>query len=311
VEEEMEVIKGDILHDIYFGGVGEPGVNWRNLPDETDPDDEELEETPADVVLLLGFDPKEFSREEKQVGITNVLKYGTASSGNYGHAGRPGERGGSGEGGSDNIKVGVKLDRAREWCMAHARSSTKSEKEVGYTIKTDGSFHRAGEGNGQVEINDAQNIMHLIHSHPNESSFSDADIKALILCKNMKTIEAITPKGTIYRLEKNKASEESAEARKETADYVGIQWNLFFKMGLGDFSARYKKGEDVEKLIKEHSSAVAKRVASNWGLKYTESKIEKKKSVDNEDVQEDKVAGERIIIDDSIILKIENLYKEF
>ncbi len=31
------------------------------IEDDTDPDDEELEVTPPDVVMLLGFDPKEFS----------------------------------------------------------------------------------------------------------------------------------------------------------------------------------------------------------------------------------------------------------
>lgn len=33
-------------------------VNWREEPDEGDADDEELEETPANVIALLGFDPK-------------------------------------------------------------------------------------------------------------------------------------------------------------------------------------------------------------------------------------------------------------
>lgn len=34
--------------------------DWReSLTDEEDPDDDEMEETPRDVVLLLGFDPLE------------------------------------------------------------------------------------------------------------------------------------------------------------------------------------------------------------------------------------------------------------
>jgi hypothetical protein len=33
--------------------------DWRKeTMDETDPDDEELDETPADVIAILGFDPK-------------------------------------------------------------------------------------------------------------------------------------------------------------------------------------------------------------------------------------------------------------
>ena len=36
-------------------------VNWREKVQdrEYDPDDEELEQTPVDVVLVLGFDPAE------------------------------------------------------------------------------------------------------------------------------------------------------------------------------------------------------------------------------------------------------------
>ncbi len=34
------------------------------IEDDEDPDDEELDETPADVVMLLGFDPKEFSESD-------------------------------------------------------------------------------------------------------------------------------------------------------------------------------------------------------------------------------------------------------
>lgn len=46
--------------DIYFGEVTEREVDWRNedIEDE-DSDDELLEETPPDVVAMLGFDPRE------------------------------------------------------------------------------------------------------------------------------------------------------------------------------------------------------------------------------------------------------------
>ncbi|RYF15943.1 MAG: hypothetical protein EOO77_12880 [Oxalobacteraceae bacterium] len=44
------------LPDIHFGPVDAPPVDWR-AHDEPDPDDEELPETPASVVMMLGFDP--------------------------------------------------------------------------------------------------------------------------------------------------------------------------------------------------------------------------------------------------------------
>ena len=48
--------------DVHFGEVDEEEPDWREeLEEETDPDDEELEYTPQDVIDILGFDPKEFS----------------------------------------------------------------------------------------------------------------------------------------------------------------------------------------------------------------------------------------------------------
>ena len=81
-------MKANELPDIWFGEVGERGIDWRTLPDEVDPDDEEMEQTPQDVIDLLGFDPKEFSVEEKRVGISAVMK-GGAGSGSWNGPGDP------------------------------------------------------------------------------------------------------------------------------------------------------------------------------------------------------------------------------
>jgi ADP-ribosyltransferase exoenzyme len=45
------------LPDVHFGSPGSPRPNWREVDDE-DPDDEELDETPEAVIMMLGFDPK-------------------------------------------------------------------------------------------------------------------------------------------------------------------------------------------------------------------------------------------------------------
>lgn len=56
-------MKGLLGDDIHFGDVNKDIDNWRkdsSLGDsEVDPDDEELPETPEDVIAILGFDPKE------------------------------------------------------------------------------------------------------------------------------------------------------------------------------------------------------------------------------------------------------------
>jgi hypothetical protein len=48
-----------VLPDARFGAGDVKPIDWRNVPDEADADDEELTKTPADVVGLLGFDPKD------------------------------------------------------------------------------------------------------------------------------------------------------------------------------------------------------------------------------------------------------------
>lgn len=48
----------DKLPDVSYGD--EPPTDWRDMmDDDVDPDDEELDKTPKDVVELLGFDPKD------------------------------------------------------------------------------------------------------------------------------------------------------------------------------------------------------------------------------------------------------------
>lgn len=50
-------------HGVHFGRItdDEEIGEWRGTEaeDESDPDDEELENTPEDVIAILGFDPKE------------------------------------------------------------------------------------------------------------------------------------------------------------------------------------------------------------------------------------------------------------
>jgi hypothetical protein len=41
----------------HFGTADDKPIDWSAMND-ADPDDEELEESPPDVVMMLGFDPK-------------------------------------------------------------------------------------------------------------------------------------------------------------------------------------------------------------------------------------------------------------
>lgn len=58
------------LPDVHFGSPGNP-PDWRELDDE-DPDDEELEQTPEGVLMMLGFDPKDPEVEDQPEGEQDV-----------------------------------------------------------------------------------------------------------------------------------------------------------------------------------------------------------------------------------------------
>ena len=53
--------------DVHFGQTGSPLPDWREFADVPDPDDAELDETPDEVLGILGFDPLEFSDSVKIV----------------------------------------------------------------------------------------------------------------------------------------------------------------------------------------------------------------------------------------------------
>jgi hypothetical protein len=50
----------------YFGNMKKARPDWREEQDDTPDDDEELPETPADVIAMLGFDPALEDTEEAE-----------------------------------------------------------------------------------------------------------------------------------------------------------------------------------------------------------------------------------------------------
>lgn len=52
-----DMLPNEVWHDAQWGEAGAPVPDtWKVHPDP-DPDDEELSQTPPDVVAMLGFDP--------------------------------------------------------------------------------------------------------------------------------------------------------------------------------------------------------------------------------------------------------------
>lgn len=56
----------DELPEVHFGLSESKPIDWRKTEDKPEPDDdEELAQTPTDVVAMLGFDPK---RKDERFG---------------------------------------------------------------------------------------------------------------------------------------------------------------------------------------------------------------------------------------------------
>jgi hypothetical protein len=89
--------------DVYFGEVGEP-ASWDPILDDTDPDDEELNETPEDVIGVLGFDPKD---EDDSSPVKNEFEVDEARDDQG--------RWTSGGGGKDGDKNNVNVYDQEEW----------------------------------------------------------------------------------------------------------------------------------------------------------------------------------------------------
>jgi len=53
-----------IFDNIHFGKVGASKPDWRRYRNDEPDDDEELEQTPKDLVKLLGFDPNDENDED-------------------------------------------------------------------------------------------------------------------------------------------------------------------------------------------------------------------------------------------------------
>jgi hypothetical protein len=296
------MVKDNMLPDIWFGQPGERGVNWRDLPEEPDPDDEELEETPADVVLLLGFDPKEFSQVEKQVGILSVLKGGEGS-GSWNGPGDP--------------RFAHEIDSALN--LVH-RYTKDNGKEFGMLL-IDGKWKGFKGTDRQVSYKgeDWYAASHAIHSHPDSSSFSGQDVSSFMNSMQMRTADVVAADGTVYRLEKGANWKEKNTSDAETA---GLQVTLYKKLMAADALQGYSKEKlaklNMDEMTKIVTTRAVEHCAKNWGLDFKVLPLPKKESKKAfADIVQDEQGG-GVVIDDGelfefrewLILEIKNRLKD-
>lgn len=141
------------LPDVHFGSVDAPKANWREY-DEPDPDDEQLDETPSDVVMMLGFDPAEPDDETEDAGEfkesehkrDKTGKFTAGSGGGGGAASKPAVAKSSGSGAAEKKapKPGTKqhaiYGMVKSFVAQNGKEPTPTEffkgvKDLGYDMK--------------------------------------------------------------------------------------------------------------------------------------------------------------------------------
>jgi hypothetical protein len=208
---------------------------------------------------------------------------GGPGSGNFGHGGRPGQVGGSSEGGGSASGVhpdkgdGVNhpalnksvVNDARQAVMFLSKDNTAGI-EYGVLIGKGGKPLGSLKGNKdtlpipKAVIND---IEYLAHNHPINSSFSGEDVSLLVNYKNVQQIDAMVGNGeTVYSLYKPEGWE------RPTSSSPKAVWTLHQDiLNAKKYQTEYNKAktdDDLYKVWAEHSHELMKVVADMYNLKY-------------------------------------------
>jgi hypothetical protein len=264
-----------IWPNVYFGKVEKLDLP-DPLPDlEDDPDDEELTETPEDVIKILGFDPLEMDEEDEEEEETEK---GGPGSGNFGHRGRPGSAGGSSAGGAGNRLASPRLEQyarqgqsaIREW--QKKEGNTGSGREAAVVYRRDGTSGRYVGGDNYVNVpkESLKNAVYVCHNHPSTASFSADDV--VLMAKNkINRMDVVCRDGVRFVLERTKNTTPNFKVTERDLigqAQIGRLWVATEAVLRPPFKARYQQGEDAKKLWREHTHEVMNRMAKFYGLNY-------------------------------------------
>ena len=251
----------DFLGDVYFDDEKGNDVDWRKSSyDPGEDNDEELDETPEDVMQILGFDPKEFSVEKKVLGLSAVFKGGPGS--------------GSWEGPGDPRVSSEDISSARNTVLEFAQHQTGSTEMAVYiangkSVSVLGVDNKVGFTKEQIG-----EMQYMVHNHPNSASFSCTDVALFLGTGNLDQIDAVGKDGTLYSLTKESLSAQdlllqveehstSKFVRKTCGDWKKIEENT-----KEEFQSAVDKGDSPEEGWKEQTHKIMESLAKKNGLKY-------------------------------------------
>lgn len=240
----------DTDQEVHFGEIGAELPNWRLLPDEPDPDDEVLEETPADVVAILGFDPLEFATNEDVVnhpGHPNQKVHGRK---------RGGKSRGGGGGGAVEERIGGVPQEVKDQLTPQERSrfnsAVKQRQRLNKKIKDGTATY---EEKKQAE--GARDEIAKLKKIARERAGGGATKKKKATKKKTTTKKKTAKKkGTKKKATKKKTTKKKT-ARKKRTRGGGVATDITQPIDkrLDASASLNKRMEKIDKLIKDKEAA--------------------------------------------------------
>lgn len=176
--------------------------------------------------------------------------FGGPGSGNWGHKGRPGQRGGSlprGTGGT-GLLAGLLPGAAQAIEAAFSKCAAVGEEkgvELGILIDTEGRVLRETVGEAGIVMDlkkvpsDAENS---VHNHPESGGFSSGDVNYLLTNAGLKNEFVVDSEGTRYRISKTDKTPTPGELYPDkispnlyVADDVHKIWNDIISQNMRDY----------------------------------------------------------------------------
>ncbi len=214
--------------------------------------------------------------EESEEEIQESYKGGEGS-GNFGHEGRPGEVGGSGEGGgtsnpkpsggdsgSGDIETSVN-ERVSNFESSHAQQS--KESCIGIDKNGKVVLSKTG-GESEVsftseEMKSVENARVFVHNHPAGSSFSDKDLD--FACRTNPVEMKVVSNEYNYNLKLLYP----AEGWPSTSSALVKTYKTELDRLMPKYSAIYERTQNAEKTNQAHTHEVMSSVADKYTLVYT------------------------------------------
>lgn len=232
--------------------------------DETASDTEQQEEQKDwSPHVVMDREGKIVRRLEKgyRVGIK-----GSSESGNYGHAGRPGQVGGSAPAGQ-YIYIGKEQRRqSRVGIQTVLEHGLKTGNEAVYMIGRDGTKVNGTQYGEKDYVNVEPDLLQkssvLVHNHPSSGTFSSDDIQTMIV-QGIDHLLVIGHDGTLYRASRTRNT-------KPVMDDVEVRWRWkeYMEKYRPEYNQRVSAGQDKSAATRECFHKAMIDLSSEFGFDY-------------------------------------------